>query len=104
LFIEFKSKRRQEFQILTPQAIASVRGTKWAIEVKPGQTSTLVLTGEVTVARKDDPKTIVIAAGQGVDVTGLGLPRSMSDAKQEPIVVKQRAPGRIKELLGRFGQ
>jgi hypothetical protein len=104
LLIEFRSKRRHEFQILTPQAIASVRGTKWAIEVKPGQTSTLVLTGEVTVARKTDPKTIVVAAGQGVDVTGLGLPRSMSDAKPEPIVVKQWAPGRIKELLGRFGQ
>jgi FecR protein len=41
LRIEFNSKRRREFQILTPQAIASVRGTKWAMEVKPGQTSTL---------------------------------------------------------------
>jgi hypothetical protein len=36
-------QRRREFQILTPQAIASVRGTKWAMEVKPGETSTLVL-------------------------------------------------------------
>ena len=70
MLIEFKSNRRHDFQILTPQAIASVRGTKWAIEVKPGQTSTLVLTGEVTVARKDDPKTIVVAAGQGVTSSG----------------------------------
>jgi hypothetical protein len=36
-------QRRREFQILTPQAIASARGTKWAMEVKPGETSTLVL-------------------------------------------------------------
>jgi hypothetical protein len=33
LLIEFNPKRRHEFQILTPQAIASVRGTKWAIDV-----------------------------------------------------------------------
>ena len=33
LLIEFNPKRRHEFQILTPQAIASVRGTKWAMDV-----------------------------------------------------------------------
>jgi hypothetical protein len=33
LLIEFNSKRRHELQILTPQAVASVRGTKWAMEV-----------------------------------------------------------------------
>jgi hypothetical protein len=104
LLIEFNSKRRREFQILTPQAIASVRGTKWAMDVKLGQTSTLVLTGEVTVARKDDPETVVVAAGQGVDVTGLGSSRSMKNGKRVPIAVKQWAPGRVKELLARFGQ
>jgi hypothetical protein len=31
LLIEFRSKQRREFQILTPQAIASVRSTKWAM-------------------------------------------------------------------------
>ena len=59
LLIEFNSKRRHELQILTPQAVASVRGTKWAMEVKPGATSTLVLAGEVTVARKNDPEKVV---------------------------------------------
>jgi hypothetical protein len=104
LLIDFSSKRRREFQILTPQVVASVRGTKWAMEVKGGQTSTLVLTGEVTVARKDDPETVVVAAGQGVDITGLGLPRSVNAANPEPMAVKQWAPARVKELLGRFGQ
>jgi hypothetical protein len=104
LLIEFKSKRRHEFQILTPQAIASVRGTKWAMEVKPGQTSTLVLAGEVTVARKDDPGTVVVGPGRGVDVIGLGAHRSMDGAKPEPIAVKQWAPNRVKDLLGRFGR
>jgi hypothetical protein len=43
-----RCKRRQEFQLLTPQVIAAVRGTKWAMEVTPGQTSTLVLLGQVS--------------------------------------------------------
>jgi ferric-dicitrate binding protein FerR (iron transport regulator) len=103
LLIEFNSKRRREFQILTPQAIASVRGTKWAMEVKPGETSTLVLAGKVTVARKNDPEKVVVGPGQGVDVSSLGTPRSMY-GKPEPISVKQWAPGRVKELLGRFAQ
>jgi hypothetical protein len=104
LLIEFNSRRRHEFQVLTPQAIASVRGTKWAMEVKFGQTSTLVLTGEVTVTRKDDPEKVVVGPGQGVDVSGLGLARSTEGAKRAPIALKEWAPGRIKELLGRFGQ
>jgi hypothetical protein len=104
LLIEFNSKRRHEFQILTPQVIASVRGTKWAMEAKSGQTSTLVLAGEVTVARKDDPETVVVGPGQGVDVFGLGSARTMDGAKPEPIAVKQWARGRVKTLLGRFGQ
>jgi hypothetical protein len=103
LLIEFNSKRRHELQILTPQAVASVRGTKWAMEVKPGQTSTLVLAGEVTVGRKNDPEKVVVGPGQGVDISGLGTPRSMY-GQPEPIAVKQWAPGRVKELLGRFAQ
>jgi hypothetical protein len=51
LLIEFHANRRRGFQILTPATIASVRGTKWATEVKPGQSSTLVLEGRVTVRR-----------------------------------------------------
>jgi FecR protein len=101
LLIEFNSKRRHEFQILTPQAIASVRGTKWAMEVKPGETSTLVLAGEVTVARKNDPEKVVVGPGQGVDVSGLGTPQSMYG---QPEFIAAMAPGRVKELLGRFAQ
>jgi FecR protein len=109
LLIEFHSQRRHEFQILTPQAIASVRGTKWAMEVKPGQTSTLVLLGEVTVARKDEAETVVVGPGQGVDVAGAVDPatgktvRSMN-GKSAPIGVKRWAPDRVKALLAQFGQ
>jgi FecR protein len=105
LLIEFHSKRRQEFQILTPQAIASVRGTKWAMEVKPGQTSTLVLLGQVAVASKDAADTVLVGPGQGVDVSAEpGGTRSLSGNKSAPIGVKRWAPDRVKALLARFGQ
>jgi ferric-dicitrate binding protein FerR (iron transport regulator) len=103
LLIEFNPKRRYELQIRTPQAVASVRGTEWAMEVKPGETSTLVLAGEVTVAREYDSGKVVVGPSQGVDISGLGMPRSVY-AQSEPIAVKEWAPGRVKELLGRFAQ
>src|SRR5947209_1119216 len=44
LLIEFTpSERRRSFQILTPHAIAAVRGTRWAVEVTDERSSTLVL-------------------------------------------------------------
>jgi hypothetical protein len=107
LLIEFNSKRRHEFQILTPQAIASVRGTKWAMEVKPGQTSTLVLAGEVTVTRKDEAENVAVGPGEGVDIVdppGGKTSRSVTSGKPEPIGVKRWAPARVKALLARFGQ
>jgi hypothetical protein len=109
LLIEFNSKRRHEFQILTPQAIASVRGTKWAMEVKPGQTSTLVLLGQVTVARKDAAETVVVGPGQGVDLSGTKgrdpTTRSLNTGvKPPPIEVQRWAPERVKSLLSRFDQ
>jgi hypothetical protein len=109
LLIEFNSKRRHEFQILTPQAIASVRGTKWAMEVKPGQTSALVLLGEVTVARKDAAETVVVGPGQGVDLPGTEgggtTTRSLNTGvKPPPIGVQRWTPERVKSLLARFGQ
>ena len=92
LLIEFHSKQRREFQILTPQAIASVRGPKWAMEVKPGQTSTLVLLGQVT--------------GQGVYVSSVAPGNTQLDgsAKPPPIAIKKWTPDRVKTLLAQFGQ
>jgi hypothetical protein len=106
LLIEFHSKRRQEFQILTPQAIASVRGTKWAMEVKPGQTSTLVLLGQVAVARKDESDSVLVGPGQGVDVANMDPSKTVRSlgAKPPPIGVTKWAPQRVNELLARFGQ
>ena len=104
LLIEFNPKRRHEFQILTPQAIASVRGTKWAMDVTPMQTSTLVLSGEVTVARKNETENVVVGPGQGVDIEmSPGAPRTVSPYRPAPIIVKQWGAPRVKELLDRFG-
>jgi FecR protein len=98
LLIEFNVKRRREFQILTPQLVASVRGTRWAVEVKPDQSSTLVLRGRVAVARKDGTGEVVLGPGQGVDVSTL-----RSTGGPEALTVKRWAPRRVKELLDRFG-
>jgi FecR-like protein len=104
LLIEFNPKRRREFQILTPQAIASVRGTKWAMDVTSMQTSTLVLNGEVAVSRKNETANVLVGPGQGADVAMLpGAPRSVSPYQPDPIAVKQWGPARVKELLDRFG-
>jgi FecR protein len=104
LLIEFNPKRRHEFQILTPQAIASVRGTKWAMDVTPMQTSTLVLSGEVAVARKNEAENVLVGPGEGVDIEiSLGAPRAISPYRPDPITIKQWGSARVKELLDRFG-
>ena len=93
LLIEFHpTGERRDFQILTPHAIASVRGTAWAIEVKPGRSSVVVLNGVVEVARARTGTAVLLGRGQGVDVTDAG----------GPLQVKRWAPGRVRALLARF--
>lgn len=82
------------FQIRTPQAIASVRGTEWAVEVQSGQTSVLVLTGAVRVSRSNGAAAVTLQRGQGVDVT---------DARG-PLEVTTWPLGRVRALLARFGR
>jgi FecR protein len=95
LMLEFHgSAGRQNFQILTPQAIASVRGTKWIVEAAAGQTSTFVVSGNVLVTRRDGEHLVHLGPGEGVDV----------GAGSGPIVVKQWPAPRVKALLARFGQ
>jgi FecR protein len=94
LLIEFHpAGKRRDFQILTPHAIAAVRGTRWAVEVKPGQSSVFVLSGAVQVARASTRAAVLLRPGQGVDVT---------DA-DGPLQVKRWAPERVRALLARFG-
>jgi hypothetical protein len=96
LMIEFKpSEGRRNFQILTPHAVAAVRGTTWAVEVNAEKTSTLVILGFVEVTRPDAKGSgVLLRAGQGADVSsGAG-----------PIMAKRWAMPRVQALLARFGQ
>jgi len=95
VMIEFHpSAAHKNFQILTPHAIAAVRGTKWAVEVKPAVTSTLVLSGKVAVKRLRAQQTVVLGPGEGVDVS----------AGTDLLVVKRWAEPRVRALLERFGE
>jgi hypothetical protein len=95
LLIEYHPARPQEkFQILTPLAIAAVRGTKWAMEVVPGRTSTLVLSGAVAVTNRRLNEYVILTNGQGVDIT----PADTS------IVQRLWGEARIRALLSRFGE
>ena len=78
-----KQQGKNRFEVTTPQAIAAVRGTKWAIDVQETRTSVLVLRGPV-----------VLGPGQGVDV----------DQGTAPLVVKRWPPARVAALLARLGQ
>jgi hypothetical protein len=95
LMIEFHpSEAVKNFQILTPFAIAAVRGTKWIVEAHPRQTSTFVIFGEVEVSRRYAEGSVILAQGQGADVSlGVG-----------PITAKNWPPRRVSALLARFGE
>lgn len=85
--------RQGSFQVRTPHAIASVRGTTWAVDVTPGRTSVFVQAGEVSVSRLSGPG-VVLRAGDGVDV----------DAGTAPLEVKRWSRERAAGLLARFGR
>ncbi|HEX8376106.1 MAG TPA: FecR family protein [Geminicoccaceae bacterium] len=95
LLIEVSPRRRGGFQILTPHAVASVRGTTWAVDVTGSGTSVLVEAGRVGVARSGTTGgAVVLKAGDGVDVE----PGSVS------LAVKSWSRERRLHLLARFGR
>jgi hypothetical protein len=95
LLIEYHPASPDEkFQILTPLAIAAVRGTKWAMDVTKAQTSTLVLNGAVAVTNRRLNQFVVLTAGQGVDIT----------ATDTSVVQKPWGEARVRALLSRFGE
>lgn len=81
------------FQILTPHAIASVRGTVYAVDVSDGTTAVFVQEGSVQVGHSDGTDAVVLGPGEGVDV-----------APGEPLEVKQWGAPRVERLLARFGR
>jgi hypothetical protein len=89
-----KKSGGKAFQVNTPQAIAAVRGTKWAVDVAEAKTSVFVARGRVSVRRPapGGPQ-VVLGPGEGVDVEASG-----------PLTVKRWAPARVAALMARLGQ
>ena len=95
LLIEFQPIRwGQNFQILTPLAIAAVRGTEWAVDVARARTSVLVVDGSVGVTNRRLNQYVIVTEGEGVDIT----PADTST------VQKTWGEDRKRALLARFGE
>ena len=88
-----KKARGNRFEIMTPQAIAAVRGTKWAVDVTEGKSSVFVVNGRVSVARRAGANRVVLGPGEGVDVEATGA-----------LTVKRWPPARVAALLARLAQ
>ena len=88
-----KQPSRSKFDVVTPQAIAAVRGTKWAVDAEVTRTSVFVVNGRVRVARPNGRGSVVLAAGDGVDVEPSGK-----------LIVKRWPPARVTALMTRLGQ
>ena len=88
-----KQKPKHRFQVITPQAIAAVRGTRWAVDVADAKTSVFVADGRVGVNRRARGRGVVLGPGEGVDVEASG-----------PLTVKQWGQPRIDALMARLGQ
>jgi len=89
-----KQRGKDRFEVTTPQAIAAVRGTKWAVDSQETRTSVLVLRGQVAVRRRAGDGQVLLGPGQGVDV----------DPSGAPLIVKRWPQPRVDALLARLGQ
>jgi len=82
------------FQVVTPQAIAAVRGTRWAVDVGSGKTAVFVERGRVGVQRTASSTGVVLGPGEGVDV----------DSGGGPLTVRTWGQARVDALMARLGQ
>jgi len=82
------------FKVVTPQAIAAVRGTRWAIDVAGGKTAVFVVRGRIAVQRATGGEGVILRPGEGVDV----------DRGTGPLTVKRWPAARVSALLARLGQ
>lgn len=89
-----KQKSGRRFEVMTPQAIAAVRGTEWAVDAEGAKTSVFVQTGRVGVRRTTTADSVTLGPGEGVDV----------DATTTPLQVRQWGAPRIAALMARLGR
>ena len=78
----------------TPQAIAAVRGTKWAVDAQSGKTSVFVVDGRVGVQRPSSSASVLLGPGEGVDV----------EAGTTPLIVRRWPAARVSALMARLGE
>ena len=83
-----------DVEVVTPQAITAVRGTKWAVDVGSAKTSVFVVRGAVGVRRPHAGGEVVLGPGAGVD----------ADEGSDALQVKQWGEARVRDLMARFGQ
>ena len=93
-YIDVTPGRSGSFQILTPRAIASVRGTRFAVDDASPATSVFVASGRVTVSRRRGGPGVTLSEGEGVDV----------DAGDAPLAVKRWPQSRVNALMARLGR
>jgi ferric-dicitrate binding protein FerR (iron transport regulator) len=89
-----RAPRSTGFEVKTPQAIAAVRGTQWAVDVGQGRTSVFVVQGSVDVRRPSGAARATLTMGEGVDV----------EADSGPLTVKRWPARRVSALMARFGR
>jgi ferric-dicitrate binding protein FerR (iron transport regulator) len=95
VLVDVDSSRVQGgFEVVTPQAVAAVRGTRWAVDVQRRKTDVLVLRGRVGVNRINGRSGVTLGAGEGVDV----------DNGRGPLRVNHWQQPRIAALMARLGQ
>jgi ferric-dicitrate binding protein FerR (iron transport regulator) len=93
VLVDVAPGRRGGFQVLTPHAIASVRGTLYTVDVKDGQTDVFVSRGNVKVNERGASGSATLGPGEGSDV----IPG-------KPMDVHLWAPERVQKLMARFGR
>lgn len=81
------------FEVVAPQAIAAVRGTRWAVDAEGVKTSVFVVEGTVSVRRRSGSAQVVLGPGEGVDV----------ELGPDPLTVRRWPAARVNALLARFG-
>jgi ferric-dicitrate binding protein FerR (iron transport regulator) len=93
VLIDLKPERRVRFHVLTPHALAAVRGTMYAVDVKQVETAVFVARGRVAVTDRGSRSTITLEQGQGVEV-----------APGKPLEVKTWSAERVSQMMRRFGR
>lgn len=93
VLVDVTPGRRGGFQVLTPHAIASVRGTLYAVDVKEGQSDVFVSRGKVGVENRSTRERTTLRSGQGSDV----IPG-------RPLDAHVWGAERVQKLMARFGR